>query len=82
MLYTLKIYKQQGVLNNYSSGQTIKHLVKKSLLSIPVPTPPIESQRVFAQKLDNIKNNRQIIECSLKFAEQLLASRMDKYFND
>lgn len=81
-LYILKIYKQQGVLNNYSSGQTIKHLVKKSLLSIPVPTPPIEIQRVFAQKLGIIKRNRQIIECSMRDAQQLLASRMDKYFSD
>ena len=80
-LCILKLYKQQGVLNNYSSGQTIKHLVKKSLLSIPVPTPPIEIQNVFAQKLDNIKRNRHIIECSLRDAQQLLASRMDKYFN-
>lgn len=81
-LYILKLYKQQGVLNNYSSGQTIKHLVKKSLLSIPVPTPPIEIQHVFAQKLDIIKRNRHIIECSLRDAQQLLASRMDKYFSE
>lgn len=82
VLYIMKIYKQQGILNSYSSGQTIKHLVKKSLLSIPVPTPPIDKQRVFAQKLDKLKSSQQLIEHSIGDAQQLLASRMDKYFSE
>ena len=82
VLYIMKIYKQQGILNSFSSGQTIKHLVKKSLLSIPVPTPPIDKQRVFAQKLDKIKSSQQLIEQSICDTQQLLASRMDKYFSE
>lgn len=44
--------KNTGVLdNNYGKGVTIKHLVKTSLLSIPIPIPPLQTQSQIVNEL-------------------------------
>ena len=41
VLFYLMYLKDIGEIDNkYSKGVTIKHLVKKALLSIPLPIPP------------------------------------------
>ena len=82
MLYIFKILKDRGELDQYGKGQTIRHLVKKSLLSIPVPVPDIQVQRTFAEKLTAIKNNKALVQQSLVSTQLLFESRMNKYFND
>ena len=81
MLHIFKILKERGELDNYGKGQTIKHLVKKALLSIPVPVPDIELQRVFVKRLEAINKSKKLIECSLVSAQTLFDSRMNHYFN-
>ncbi len=53
ILYYLYFLKQTGILDGrYGKGVTIKHLVKSSLLSIPVPVPPIDEQQRIVDELD------------------------------
>ena len=53
LLLYLKHLKDSGVLDTrYGKGVTIKHLVKSSLLSIPVPVPPREEQERIVAELD------------------------------
>ena len=53
LLLYLKHLKDSGVLDTrYGKGVTIKHLVKSSLLSIPIPAPPIEEQEKIVEELD------------------------------
>ena len=53
ILYYLYFLKQTGILDGrYGKGVTIKHLVKSSLLSIPVPVPPIDEQQRIVFELD------------------------------
>lgn len=53
ILYYLKHLKQTGILDGrYGKGVTIKHLVKSSLISIPVPVPSIEEQHRIVDELD------------------------------
>ena len=82
MLYIFKILKDRGELDQYGKGQTIKHLVKKSLLSIPVPVPDVQVQRAFAKKLSSIKNNKALVQQSLVSTQLLFESQMNQYFND
>ena len=82
MLYIFKILKDRGELDQYGKGQTIKHLVKKTLLTIPVPVPDIQVQRYFAKKLASIKNDKSLVRQSLVSTQLLFESRMNKYFND
>ena len=53
LLLYLKHLKDSGVLDTrYGKGVTIKHLVKSSLLSIPIPIPPREEQERIVEELD------------------------------
>ena len=67
LLY-LKYLKNAGVLDNrYAKGVTIKHLVKSSLLSIPIPVPSINQQQRIVEELDLLsgiieKNKTQLEE--------------------
>ena len=74
-------YKQHGEIDKYSTGQTIKHLVKKTLLTIPLPIPPFDLQQQFAKKIEAIENQKKLVKKSLQEVETLFNSRMDYYFN-
>lgn len=53
LLLYLKHLKDSSVLDTrYGKGVTIKHLVKSSLLSIPIPVPPREEQERIVAELD------------------------------
>ena len=79
-LYVMKTYKENGEIDKYSKGQTIKHLVKKTLLSIPMIIPPIDTQNEFARKIEAIENQKELIKQSIAETETLFNSRMDYYF--
>ena len=56
LLY-LKHLKNNGILDSrYGKGVTIKHLVKSSLLSIPIPVPSVEEQSRIVEELDLLSN--------------------------
>ena len=81
-LYWLHYLKMKGEIDNkYSKGVTIKHLVKSSLLSIPIPLPPLSLQQSFAAKVEAIEAQKQAVQQSIREVEALLAQRMDHYFN-
>jgi len=68
-LFYLRHLKDNGTLDGrYAKGVTIKHLVKSSLLSIPIPVPPIEEQRKICSLLD--KMNR-VIEAKKEQLKEL-----------
>lgn len=80
-LFVFKIYKENGEIDKYSIGQTIKHLVKKTLLIIPIPLPPLSLQQQFANKIELIEKQKELIKQSIKETETLFNSRMEYYFN-
>ena len=68
-LFYLRHLKDNGTLDGrYAKGVTIKHLVKSSLLSIPIPVPSIEEQRKICSLLD--KMNR-VIEAKKEQLKEL-----------
>ena len=79
--YIMLHYKKQGEIDKYSTGQTIKHLVKKSLLTIPFPIAPLSLQQEFASKIEAIEKQKELIKQSIAETEMLFNSRMDYYFN-
>ena len=52
--------------------------IKDCILGIP----PLEMQQAFSVKIKAIEAQRDLIYTSLRTAQDLLASRMDKYFNE
>ena len=79
-LFVMKLYKENGEIDKYSTGQTIKHLVKKVLLTIPFPLPPLSLQQTFASKIEAIEKQKALIKQSLGEVETLFNARMQEYF--
>lgn len=52
--YLLECYKGMGIIDSYSKGVTIKHLVQNSLCSMWLPLPPLAEQKRIVAKLKEI----------------------------
>ena len=63
-----------------TSFVTVKHLSAKRLNSISIPFPPLNLQQLFAQKIEAIEKEKELIKQSIKETEELFNSRMDYYF--
>ena len=69
-------------LNQYATGVAQPGLAVKTLLPIPIVTPPMELQERFAEKICNIESQIDLLNVSLEQIDTLFHSRMDYYFND
>ena len=55
-------------------------LTQSNLNKIQIFSPPIELQQLFAQKIEAIEKEKELIKQSIKETEELFNSRMDYYF--
>ena len=62
------------------NGQT--NLRKNDVLNCPIILPPLPLQQTFAQKVEAIEKQKELIKQSIIEAETLLASRMQYYFEE
>lgn len=83
VLFYLMYLKDIGEIDNkYSKGVTIKHLVKKALLSIPLPIPPKPTQLSIVSELDKLNELIQIKKEQLKDYDALAQSIFYEMFGD
>ena len=83
VLFYLMYLKDIGEIDNkYSKGVTIKHLVKKALLSIPLPIPPKPTQLSIVSELDKLNELIRIKEEQLKDYDTLAQSIFYEMFGD
>lgn len=82
-LYFLRYLKDSGVIDSrYSKGVTIKHLVKSSLLSIPVPVPTLDTQQSIVSELDKINELISLKKAQLSDLDSLAQSIFYDMFGD
>ena len=82
-LMYLRCLKEKGILDGrYGKGVTIKHLVKSSLLSIPIPVPPIGEQERIVAELDLLQGIIEKKKEQLKAYDQLAQSIFYSMFGD
>lgn len=82
LLY-LHSLKQNGILDNrYAKGVTILHLVKSSLLSIPIPVPTIEEQQQVVSELDLLSGVIEKQKAQLEELDKLAQSIFYDMFGD
>lgn len=82
-LMYLRCLKKKGILDGrYGKGVTIKHLVKSSLLSIPIPVPPIEEQERIVAELDLLQGIIEKKKEQIKAYDQLAQSIFYSMFGD
>ena len=65
----------------YSKGEKMPRGDKKEIMKYPICIPPIDMQNQFAEKVQAIEHQKELIRKSLKEVETLFNSRMDYYFN-
>lgn len=82
-LFYLRHLKDNGTLDaRYAKGVTIKHLVKSSLLSIPIPIPPIKEQEEICSLLDKLSLVIEKKKQQLKELDNLAQSIFYDMFGD
>ncbi len=82
LLY-LRHLKTKGDIDlKYSKGVTIKHLVKSSLMSIPIPVPPLSVQEQIASELDKVSEVIEKKKQQVKELDTLAQSLFYEMFGD
>lgn len=71
----------QKLLEDTARGVAQKNINLATLNALMVPTPPLSLQQSFAQKIEAIERQKELIKQSIKETETLFNSRMDYYFN-
>lgn len=68
-------------LENSSSKSTIKNVGLKAIRNFRIILPPLSLQQQFAEKIEAIEHQNELIKQSITETETLFNSRMDYYFN-
>lgn len=66
---------------HYSKGEKMPRGDKKEIMKYPICLPPLSLQQSFAEKIEAIEKQKELIKQSIEEAETLFNSRMDYYFN-
>ena len=72
-------FKKAHILK--SNGIGIQNINQKLLSNLPIPVPPIDLQKQFAERVESIEQQKEHIRQQLADAEQLMAERMQYYFS-
>ena len=79
-VYQLLLDKTE-YLNSLGTGATFKEISKRVVEQITIPIPPMELQQEFADKIEAIEKQKELIKKSISETENLFNARMDYYFN-
>ena len=79
--YFLFFFCQIYNFEQHNKAVTIPSLTKSDLLNIKMPCPNIDLQQQFAEKIENIERQKELITKSIKETEDLFNSRMSYYFD-
>lgn len=67
-------------IDKSQNGSTVAYLSISMLKKFRIPLPPLSLQQSFAQKIEAIEKQKNLINASIKEVETLLNATMDKYF--
>lgn len=77
---TSHAYQNSLIMLSKSNGATREALTKGQLELLKIILPPLSLQQLFAQKIEAIEKENELIKQSIKETEELFNSRMDYYF--
>lgn len=69
------------IICNEAKGVAQKGIYLKQLAVFPIPLPPLSLQQSFAEKIEAIEHQKELVKQSLNEVKTLFDSRMDYYFN-
>lgn len=80
--YVFFIFKRlQTILEDNAPAVAQKNINLKVLNDLELPLPPLSLQQSFAEKIEAIEHQKELIKQSITETETLFNSRMDYYFN-
>lgn len=80
-LYTLfNTERGEYMIKSKAKGAVTKTINKKAINDLKIPLPPIQLQNQFAEKVELIESQKQLLEDSLKLLEDNYNSLMQKAF--
>ena len=79
--YLIKQPSMQCLIAENTYGIALKQINIKELRLLPIITPPLSFQQEFADKIEAIEKQKELIKQSITETEELFNSRMDYYFN-
>ena len=78
-LSTAEVFSK--VEREYLTGTAIKRVILKGIRRMPIIVPPLSLQNEFAQKIEAIEEQKELVKRSIVETETLFNSRMDYWFN-
>ena len=75
------IYLTRSVLENIANAPVVPIINKGEFSNIVIPLPPKVLQQEFADKIEAIEKQKELIKQSITQTEELFNSRMSYYFN-
>ena len=81
LAYLLRSNSFVAYINDKVAGAKMPRVSMDILRNFPVILPPLNIQQLFAQKIEAIEKEKELIKQSIKETEELFNSRMDYYFN-
>lgn len=75
------LFEKTEYLNSLGTGATFKEISKRVVEQITIPVPPMGLQYQFAERIDRIEQQKELIKKSISETETLFNARMDYYFN-
>lgn len=81
MQYMLKNPQIKSQLTGISRGVRQGNISNKDLEELDIQLPPLRLQQEFAEKIEAIEKQKELIKQSITETETLFNSRMDYYFN-
>ena len=72
---------KNDIINSFSNGGAQKFLSLKMIAKISIPIPSLALQQQFADKIEAIEKQKELIKKSISETETLFNARMDYYFN-
>ena len=79
--FTSNAYQQELLSIGKSNGATREALTKGQLEDLDIIVPPLSLQQEFADKIEAIEKQKELIKKSISETETLFNARMDYYFN-
>ena len=79
LYYVLLLMKDEALKHRHGARQ--KNLNLNYIKNFEIPLPPLSLQQSFAEKIEAIEHQKELVKQSLNEVKTLFDSRMDYYFN-
>ena len=79
--YLLNTPYLQSIIAEKTNGIALKQINMRDVRLLPIMCPPLALQQQFAEKIQAIKAQKELVKQSIAETQHLFDSRMDYYFN-